>query len=695
MSLTLVLVLGGLLAPGNNRNEHTALAAAHANAATTTATSPTSPALANPSAIIQANGSTYLPLVRRGASTAVPSPTTTATPTTPTTTPLPGDPAGTVVTYAGNAGNERLYAVLELSDKTVVAAGVADNLDWLSNTVPQTQLAGATALANAGGTNKIGFLLHLSADLSQVLRVLLLPQGAAEDIRFIKTTSAPGTPTGDLYISGTTTSGYFVARLDNNFVSAAPTTLRWVYNVAAAGDHKIRQPWDVGGDGKVVYGMGTPYDTEWAAIYRLNADGQQEVVENWSAHWSATAEWDGTPATSYPNKATAPLVYSGLVMKAGRKGSLRSASQADYNLLQSDGNGGTGRKGRFPDDYYFAGPCPLNAANCPGGPGYTGYRTSGRPTQRIGGITIDRRTNHMYIGYSTQSVLPDGNPDFEPAVVAMDQTGLLKWWSRLYTEQAANSTPDQYVDGLTLDYAQPPEQAALVVLARAHGNNTYNLWPAKSITKATNPDHPGYAFQNGWTGNNGNIHVAWLGKLRAGNGTLLYSTYVGEYADDEPGTQAKYTEPNLDGWPSFNAGWPKINTTRLETTVHVDVQGRVYITGVGRRTVTTANAYQKMLKPGQGASTWNDFVRVYTPDLTSLAYSSILSGTWDATTGAGGGNIEIQGIMPISGGVLVGGFHKVDDTKAVAGNDMPTKSVPTWGTNKPNAESIVLGRLGF
>ncbi|MBK7084986.1 MAG: hypothetical protein IPH53_10085 [Flavobacteriales bacterium] len=121
----------------------------------------------------------------------------------------------------------------------------------------------------------------------------------------------------------------------------------------------------------------------------------------------------------------------------------------------------------------------------------------------------------MYIGFNTKSVLPGGEPDFEPAVMAMDADGALLWWSRLYHEvtpggDTVNSSPDQYIDALAIDYSQPPASGMLVVNARCHGNNVENLWEGSSI--AANPGASG--FQNQFTGTNGNIHISWLGKLK-------------------------------------------------------------------------------------------------------------------------------------------------------------------------------------
>ena len=59
----------------------------------------------------------------------------------------------------------------------------------------------------------------------------------------------------------------------------------------------------------------------------------------------------------------------------------------------------------------------------------------------------------------------------------------------------------------------------------------------------------------------------------------------------------------------------------------VSVNGDVCILVVGRRTITTANAYQKMLKPAQGGSSWNEFVSVYDTYFSAPKYSSLIGGT--------------------------------------------------------------------
>jgi hypothetical protein len=611
---------------------------------------------------------------------------------------------GNLVSYAGNAGKERFNAVVQLSNGTILIGGSADNLDWLPTNVVKTPLI--TSGLNSVATGKTAFIIQVSADLSQVLACVHFPQNTAADVFKIKTNTLAGQATGDIFISGTRKvadynfDGYFIAKLNNNFVKGIPTGTTWLYNAickprqsggfTGESEYKTLQPWDVGGDGKVVFGAGAEFDFSWAEIRRLNTQGNPEVVENWSAHWSATAEWDGTPASSYPNAATAPLQYSAIVLKAGRKGSLRSRTAAEFSATFTDGNGNAGRKGTFPDDYYFTAACELTATGtCPSTTGgYTGYKTSDKPTQRLGSIAIDRRSNHIYIGYSTQTKLPDGLPDFEPAVVAFDQTGKIKWWNRLYQEQAQNSTPDQYVDGLAIDY----KSNQLVVLARCHGNNTFNFWRGNSLAANT----AALGFQNQFTGTSGNIHISWLGKLTLAEGQARHATYVAEYAEGANNYGAALTNPNLDGWPSPNMGWPNLNTTRMVSNgLSVSADGAVTIVGAGRRTFTTRNAYQKMPKPTSPAKgVWNNFVRTYAPDLSRPLYSSLLVGTWDTLTGVGSDNIKLTSTFKIDAGLLVVGFHRTDSTNVNAdGRNMPTTAVPTWGKAAAQGESAVIARL--
>ncbi|MBK6829217.1 MAG: T9SS type A sorting domain-containing protein [Flavobacteriales bacterium] len=589
-----------------------------------------------------------------------------------------------VVTYAGGGGEEVFNDVVQISDGRVLVIGTADDLSWVDNSVPQFTLT-ATGIANGLGTNKVPFVLVLDSTAQTLLAVHHLPSNAAEDLRFIKLTNVPGEPTGDIYLSGTTedatNGGYFIGKLDNNFVNGDPTGFAWVINVkCAAGEYpKIYQPWDVGGDGKVVYGYGDSHSYNWSAFYRNDADGEPDVVPHWRIHWpiGGGAEHRGEAATFAGG--IGGLDYSGIVLKRdASRCELRSPTATEYNAWLPDGNGGT-KKGTWPLDILYSEPClPGGTSNTTDGPGYTGYSGSATFTHGPQSVCIDRRTNAMYIGFNTKSVLPGGEPDFEPAVMAMDADGALLWWSRLYHEvtpggDTVNSSPDQYIDALAIDYSQPPASGMLVVNARCHGNNVENLWEGSSI--AANPGASG--FQNQFTGTNGNIHISWLGKLTLEDGTLMHSTYVAEYAEGTGSFGAPLADPNLDGWPNPNGGWPNVNTTYLgKNNLKVTADGSVLALGKGRRTITTANAYQKMVKPANGGlSTWNDFVRVYTPDLSNLKYSSLLVGQWDTLTQAGGDNVKLIGSFKTKSGVIVVGRH------TATGAEMPVSAVPAWGTS--------------
>ncbi len=597
--------------------------------------------------------------------------------------PLTGD----LVTYTAGDGSVRLHDAIRLSDGTFVVVGGANHLDWLPGGVERITLTGFSGVQSSG-SGRVAILLHLSSDLSQIVRVAHLPSDQTEDFRRIRATNSAELATDVLYVSaGRTTAstaddGYFIARLNGNFVDEIPSGADWTYDVGAkprrAGGsrgrsaYKTIQPWDVDAVGRVVFGRGAEYDFDWASLHRLDASGALSVVEHWPAHWTDAGECHHTPASA----CGAPVSHSGVVLKAGRKGSLRSHSAEDYAWLGSDGNGRADRQGRWPDDYFFAGPC---AADCAGGPGYTGYRTSDKPTQRLGAVVIDRNSGAIYLGLSTQSVLPDGLPDFEPSVVAFDDSGRLLWWNRLYEQTPANSTPDQYVDGLAIDAVS----SSLIVLARCHGNNTVNLWRGDQI--AAHPSASG--FQNQFTGTNGNIHISWLGKFSLAEGVLRASTYVAEYTNTTGGLGDALGDPNLDGWQSPNGGWPDVNTTRCAD-VDVLSDGRVAITCTGRRTITTTNAHQKMLHFDEGVSKWNQFVRVYAADLSGIDYSTLVTGTWDAVEGPQSSNTVLQSVLPVDDGIIAAGWHQLDtETGRAKGNPVPTTAVPTWGASEPSGEA--------
>jgi hypothetical protein len=606
------------------------------------------------------------------------------------TLPGMGDPKSNVLAYAGGSGNVRFQCVTALPEGAVLIGGGADHLDWLPADTKRVELGGSPT---ASGTGKVAFILLVREDLSKVGTVLTLPKDVAKSVRWIKTSNVPGAPTGEVFISGENAEGYFVAKLDTNFVAGVPSKLAWFYQAKAKKDIAADQPWDVGGDGRVVLATGEPHSQNWADVQRLEQNGVPGPVEHWRNHWSESGlDWQGTPASANPNGKTS---RSALVFKVSGRGSLRSWTEADYKALTPDGNGGT-KQGRWPWDYYFSGAFNVeDPKSSPGGPGYTGYRWGANPVGHPQAIAVDRRSNDIYVGGNNQSKLPDGQPDFEPFVIAFAKDGKQKWWQRLYKETPQNSTPDQYVDGLAIDYTQPENQeGALVVLARCHGNNVINLWNGNKIE---HPKNPKTAFQNSFTGKNGNIHIGWLGRMTLAEGTMLHATYVAEWTDGAKVDGKPHSDPLMDGWPSPNGGWPDVNTTRCQPSLQVDGAGNVYVIGTGRRVITTANAHQKMPKISEGDSKWADFVRVYDRELKTLKYSSLVTGGWDPQTkGAPSSDVKLECAFPFKGGVLVAGHAPLSkDGTVKPGPDMPVANPPAWAAKTRNAEMGVIGKLHF
>lgn len=601
-----------------------------------------------------------------------------------------------IVTYAGNNGKETFYDVTQITDGTFLVCGYASDLNWINASVPKTQLTYSTSIPNSLGTNKFGFILHLSQDLKTILNVVHFPQGAVEDIRFMKTNTQPYKPTGDLYISCNTADtdsnngGYIIAKLNDNFVTGVPTACSWINVVWAKSGPKDYHPWDVTNNGETYYISGEAHGYDWSAIYCLDVNGNRKVVPNWRTHWLKNGtEWKGTPASSNPLGSIDSVNYSGIVLKIWGRCELRSWTSTDFNAINPNGNGGF-QKGKWPADFLFDSPCDPNNPTATG-PGYSGYSTEACcPVWGGSCIAVDKRNNNLYIGMNMKSYFnPSNTPDFEPAVIAMNPTGNLLWWSRLYHEitptgDTIESIPDQYVDALGIDYANDK----LVVGARTHGNNIENLWEGNTITAFPSA----YGFQNQFTGTNGNIHESWLGKLSLSNGTLTNSTYMAELAEGTGGLGTVHPDPNLDGWPNPNTGWPDVNTTRMaKNAIKVTSSGDVCVLAVGRRTITTANAYQKMVKPTWGGkSCWNNFVRVYDAQFHVPKYSSLIVGQWDTISQAGGDNTEMFGVYKTNLGVVCVGRQKADSSNIAIGNNIPTTNVTSWGNATPSGESAIL-----
>lgn len=630
-----------------------------------------------------------------------------------------------LVTLAGGENAERFTGLFQLSDGSILVGGQADDLNWLPPGTPVTTL-NIPGNGFASTTTGIAFLMRLSSDQQTVLRVLKFPDNTVRDIAKIRTNTAPGQPTGDLYISGNLAPGssntdwYFIGRLDNNFLNGDPTGLEFYREVNTRGRNpsdrsmlypdlgnesvaKQYQVWDVGSNGIIFYATGADISFDSHGIDVMNRNGQDTLVDYFPLHSTGNQApgFQGIPASAYINNTGNPrfdLRRSNTWFKfsgTGVPGSFRSFTRALYDTLMTDENGNPGRKGFYPFDAFFNGPQLLfgNAANN-AGPGYTGYShdaSGGKWTARISGITIDRRTNDLVVAVSLSSTSNNNIPGFkdsETAIACMRNNGQMRWWARLHKEDTRNSPAEQHIEGIEIDYANNQ----LVVVGRTRGDAVNNFWNGNQLA-----DKPGgNGFQNMLTGDKpvtNPLDYSWLGKYDITTGKIKHATYVAELAADAALGQASQQQL-LDGWPSLNAYAAQLGQTRVNA-VHVNpLNGEVAILATAGRTITTANAFQKMLKPGDpsfgnGVAPLNAFVRVYNSSLDTLRYSSLLTGIWNPSTGLGADNTVLRSVMARNGGVMVSGFHKAE------GNDVPTSSVPAWGTAQKSGIGGLFANLRF
>lgn len=406
--------------------------------------------------------------------------------------------AGDRVFYLEAEGNQRFNGVHRLSDGTLLVSGQADSMDWVPAGVPVQQIAATGIDSTAAGA--YGFLLHTSGDFSDALRVVHFPQGTVESILHIRSTEVPGEPTGDLYISGHrmggAEQGYFVARLNNNFVDGVPSALMWARNVAATREYLTIQPWDVRSDGKVIVASGANQVTTLTYLEMLSAEtGEPVVVEGWRRHHGVSGNfWEGGPASEYPFHETDPIAFSRLILMAPSHGGLRSVSQEDYDAIEFDGHNSI-RKGRYPNDLYFSGP------NSGAGRGFTGYRII-NPSQGMGQIAIDRRNNHLYFAGNVQTNHAGNQPDFEPHAVAMDANGHMQWWSRLYTSMVVadgiNRTTNAFGNWTTSNAGLGNRHVRALAFQPDNANIVY-AGAYGGIYKSTDGGHTWNAANNGLT----------------------------------------------------------------------------------------------------------------------------------------------------------------------------------------------------
>jgi hypothetical protein len=136
---------------------------------------------------------------------------------------------------------------------------------------------------------------------------------------------------------------------------------------------------------------------------------------------------------------------------------------------------------------------------------------------------------------------------------------------------------------------------------------------------------------------------------------------------------------------TFTSGTQKNKTVTI--TAFTPSTGQVTV-GSG---LTAAPLPGDAVNLSEGKGVWNDFVRVYDGMLTSMSYSSILTGAWDRSTGSGGSSVSIKAVLPRRDGATDGVM--IFGSGNATGLPMPTAQVPAWGSSTGMAMSGVLASL--
>ena len=607
-----------------------------------------------------------------------------------------------IAAYIGGQDRVEIYDIFQLDapgnpkDKSILLAGTCSGFSWLpASMLPlsaRTQLSltaldGTQILSDSGGQ---GFIIRLSPDLKRIMEMVYFPANSGTSVTRIRTTVRTGDPVGELYISGkrfVSDSGYFtksrydaayrgpreeyfIARLNNNFANGTPTAIRWAVNASCPYDgkadngHALQQPWDVNNLGQVVYAEGNyliEAGSRRAPLSKLDAFGKRMPVPGWMVHIGTNG------SVTYGSPAPPNTRFSQIRGYLGYRGSLRSHNQRDFNAPGEDANSNA-RTGKYPDDFFYRRPVDsITSAGQPiirrgavstglsAGPGRTGRVADHPRTYGWNAIVFDKRNNNLYVGYvtgyywekpadSTNRSAWNLRHEFDPQVVAFDPDGYIINWDRLKKESSGDQ-PDSYIDDLDIDYANN----MLVVVARQHGNGVFTSWVGNQI--AANPTAQG--FKNSLNGETGDIHIQWLGKLRLSDFKIFHSTFIAEFLAGIPIDQP-YTNPKYDGWQNQNTGNFSLGNTRrigeAANILKVARDGTVAITLVGARNFTTSDAFQKMAVPPSETRS-SSFIRVYTPDLSNVIYSTI----WSKEDAPFSNTVQALCVLPQNGRVLVAG----------------------------------------
>ena len=528
-----------------------------------------------------------------------------------------------LIGYVGNTGRESFTSILPLSDGTYLVAGTSSNLDWLPHNCPVTSLNGSDAINNITNDEKIGFILHLDEGLQQIIQVVHLPVGKVESIDFIKTNGLLGERTKQLYISGKfhheDKSGFYIARLNGNFIDQIPKKLSWTKTITSGKSHLITQPWDIDHDGNIYVVEGIPYDqTNDLKLLRLKAENlSKEVIENWRTHEGIHVD-DGAPISGHwtpafaKNNVTPRHSY---VLLSQKGCALRSWSSQAFNANGSDATGKP-RKGHWPLDHFFATSCdPSFPSATQHGPGFTGLNRLYQENGQVAGVQINKLNGDIYLGINFKAATSQNNQINVPVIIAWKANGVLKWWDRLYNEgTTAGVNCDKKITALQLN----PAQTKITVLAQQKG-----------IT-----DSPLYAgsanFKNNYTGIQSN-DVGWLGNFSCNDGKLINSTFLTGVSSNSP--QGSDRLKNASGFTDMNIGNPDMQLCYPGYKLSVNEKGQIALGLRSQYFPTTDNAYQEQgyddLEDMGTQKAFSEYVVVLNDKLDELVCSSLLSAEWD------------------------------------------------------------------
>ncbi len=675
-----------------------------------------------------------------------------------------------ILTYVNTQHDIKLLDMFALSDSSMLVTGeTTGDLDWtgmepavldISETNFFQDEKESLSLDMLGSDDSDGFIIHLSSDLTNIISVVKFPDGMVENIQKVRTSNVPGETTAEMFISGkarsssdTTVKGYFIAKLNDNFIDQIPSVCEWFRFVEAPNvnnfnqcfnltesQHRQRQPWDVDAHGRVVYALQREFSHgRWVKIERLNPDGELGVMDS-AFYQICYTHYDSLPhngieethvvsdiqihypvsagdsvetslkfvdASGQDSLANTIVVIDSLKssfyqfkISSGR--SLRSLKKEELDSVNKDENK-EDRHGLMPMDLLFSKDFDTYD---PGG-GFWGQKNAvgNMVTALIGDIQIDKRTNHIYFGVSY--AVNDNNwknytyPDFpcptmmgihfESAVVALKENGNVKWWGRGYNikgRASSDSEASQFVDKLAIDY----ENNRLAVLQRSYGYSDLgnNFFHGDQL--AANPG--GNGFQNQWTGDVKKTEVSWLGIYELDSLLITNATYIGEYSRTAVPEGSPLDEQNLNNWANPNEGDSDLGKT-VCFDMKVNENGEVIVACAGERVVTTANAYQYMIPPDQNGIVdsippeHSAFVRKYASDLSSVLYSTILTGDWDIQTGEGGANTKITSVWSLDDRILVSGWYSGE------GEKLRATQPHAWGDSEANGVSGFFAELSM